>query len=89
MVQVGNVIEDELITVTIPKQEYAALLNDSNTLETLMNALMQHARLSWNAEKISFSDDAISPVVQALYPEVYARVYAELLKEDGEENGTD
>lgn len=84
MVQVANVVEDELITVTIPREEYAALLNDSYTLETLMNALVQHAKLSWNAEKIVFSDDAISPVVQALYPETYAQVYAELLKEDGE-----
>lgn len=82
---------DELLTVTVPREVYDDLQNDSLMLNTILNGLFDNAALAWGDESFSFSDSAMNPILKAFMPDAY-QVKLDILKREKERkaaNGTD
>ena len=52
--------------IVITTDEYADLLDDSNKLAYLQNALFDHAKLSWNGEQLNYDYEPLNAVLDAM-----------------------
>ena len=78
--------------VTITRDYYDLLLNDSLECKMLYNAIFNNAGLAWNGKGLKVSDDDLNPILKALYPDEY-ETKIKALKRQSEakegENGAD
>lgn len=67
---------EDRVVITI--EEYVDLIRDSQTLETLVNTLLDNAELSYDKKDLRFDDSSTRHVLRALCRNRYYGRYATL-----------
>lgn len=90
MSQTYMTTNEDRVVITI--EEYVDLIRDSQTLESVLQALFEKAELSWDGKRMRFDDESICHVLSALCRNrYYARLISlqEMKSLEEEKNGTD